>query len=190
MDIQRSDIPHIKPILINYLKFATARSEKSRQLEEEVKDIENTEKDIEVLTDEIAAEGKNPEEVEEVIFPGRGIATLEGFENLKKLRHINISFNNVAKLDALEKCLELQSIDASYNKITYIEGLHVLNNLSKLLIHNNKISKLNDIYTLKFNAGLKELSIRGNPLTFSKSHKGELLQLLSGLTVLDGQPIT
>ena len=51
MDIQRSDIPHIKSTLINYLKFATARSEKSRQLEEQLKDI--SEKEIEVLTNEV-----------------------------------------------------------------------------------------------------------------------------------------
>ena len=188
MDIQRSDIPHIKPVLINYLKFSTARSEKSLQLEENVKD--NAETEIEALTEKIiATEGKNPEDIEEIILPGRGIARIEDFDRLTKLQYLNVSFNKLTKLSGLEKCVELKTIDASYNRLTYIEGLHVLNNLKAILLHNNAITKLNDVYTLKFNATLKELSIRGNPFTFIRGYKGQLLQLLPGISTLDGKTV-
>ena len=51
VDIQRSDIPHIKPVLINYLKFSTARSDESKKLEEELGNIDIEEMDI--LTDKV-----------------------------------------------------------------------------------------------------------------------------------------
>jgi len=108
---------------------------------------------------------------------------------MTKLQHLNISFNKLTKLSGLEKCLELRTIDASYNHLTYIEGLHVLNNLKTIYLHNNDITKQNDIYPLKFNADLKEISIRGNPFAFVRGYKGQLLQLLPGLTTLDGRPV-
>jgi len=70
-----------------------------------------------------------------------------------------------------------------------VEGLHTLNKLTTIYLHNNQIPKIDDIYALKFNANLRELSIRGNLLSFIKGFKTQLFQLLPNLTVLDGQKI-
>jgi len=133
---------------------------------------------------------KTHDEITEVIYPFRGIKEIEGFEKLRKLQYINLSFNNLSKLTGLDKCSELQVLDASYNQLTLIEGLHTLNKLTTVYLHNNKIVKIDDVYAFKFNANLKEFSIRGNPFSFNKSYKSQVLQLLPGVTVLDGQEVS
>ena len=103
---------------------------------------------------------------------------------------MNLSFNNLTKLSGLEKCSELQIVDASYNQLTFVEGLHTLNKLTTVYLHNNKISKIDDIYAFKFNANLTEFSIRGNPFSFNKNYKSQVLLLLAGVTILDGQEVS
>ena len=52
-----------------------------------------------VLTEKVvAADGKSPDEIEEIIIPGRGIARIEDFDRLTKLQHLNVSFNKLTKL--------------------------------------------------------------------------------------------
>jgi len=51
-DIQRSDIPHIKAGLINYLKFATARSPMSLRIEAEITGPQKEE--VEILNDTVS----------------------------------------------------------------------------------------------------------------------------------------
>jgi len=51
-DIDRADIPHIKTLLINYLKFVNARSDYSKKLQEEVEQM--TIEKTQVLTEEVS----------------------------------------------------------------------------------------------------------------------------------------
>ena len=112
---------------------------------------------------------------------------LDAFKNLKQL---NVSFNKLTSLVGVEKCLLLESLDAAHNQITAIEGLQNLTKLSKFMIQNNVIAKITDLSTIKFNTGLLEFAVRGNPFTFTKNYKFALLQLLPQLMILDNQKIT
>jgi len=71
-----------------------------------------------------------------------------------------------------------------------IEGLHTLSKLTALYLHNNQISKIDDIYSLKFNPSLKDLSLRGNLFSFTKGYKVQLFQLLPNITILDGKKVS
>jgi len=123
-------------------------------------------------------------------FPIRDIQVVSGLDKFKKLQYVNLSFNNISELNGIKNCTEIEVLDISYNKLTNVECLHSLPKLCKLYLQHNLISKTQDLYTLKFNNNMKELTIRGNPVTFTKNYKFHLLQLLTQVQILDGKKIT
>jgi hypothetical protein len=115
----------------------------------------------------------------------KNIVSVEGFQDIKKLRSVNLSNNRIEelgdidlngltslqylklssnKIEAIEKlgnCPKLKELDLSDNKIEKIEKLNELTNLVKLSLSKNKIKKIVGLGKLK---KITELDLSDNKI--------------------------
>ena len=75
-----------------------------------------------------------------------------------------LPFNNIKKIEGLENLKKLKTIDLSYNLIKKIENFQGLDLLAKLYLDNNFIEDIIDVKELEKNYNLNELTLRCNPI--------------------------
>lgn len=89
-------------------------------------------------------------------------STFDSFQNLKKLKYINVFCNKVESLEHLSGCINLKELYCSSNKITSLRGLENCVNLEILSCDRNQIVSLE---SLRNCTNLKELLCSSNQLT-------------------------
>ena len=70
----------------------------------------------------------------------------------------------------LELCPNLEHLDLSYNAIKNIKDLGNCKKLTNLYLHFNLLTELDDLCDLEQCYDLKELKIRGNPVSEEKEY--------------------
>ena len=100
-----------------------------------------------------------------LIYTTLVITKIENLHYLTSLEKLNISKNQLSVIEGLNSLGKLRDIDLSKNSIEIIQGLDQLQMLKTLNLSGNKIADINEISKLKTNKNLKELFIKGNPLT-------------------------
>ena len=96
------------------------------------------------------------------------------FPNMELL---NLEKNNLKSLNFLGNCKNLREIFISKNKIKTITNLINLKELVLLDVSCNSIEKFDDLAMLSFNAKLRNLNLRGNPIESKKNFKESLKKL-------------
>ncbi|XP_072341233.1 leucine-rich repeat- and IQ domain-containing protein 1 isoform X1 [Scyliorhinus torazame] len=93
-----------------------------------------------------------------------GLATLEGVNNCKGLKYIDVQENNIRNIH----CLELENLCIlllSHNQITSIHGLENCSNLQVLELSHNNITRIGGLESLK---KLQRLAVDHNQLISTK----------------------
>lgn len=91
------------------------------------------------------------------------IATLpKCFSNLKKLNHLDLSYNGISELPLLTGLSSLKTLYLSHNKISDMTPLDSLENLEVLFIAGNKVVKIPILKNMK---SLRNLGLEMNEIT-------------------------
>ncbi|GHF94248.1 leucine-rich repeat domain-containing protein [Thalassotalea marina] len=90
------------------------------------------------------------------------ISSLEGINEFKHIKHIDLAFNNITDLSPLAELQSLESLDLQHNHIENLAPLTKLTNLEQLSLNNNKISDISAINSLE---QLLSLNLAHNKLT-------------------------
>ena len=86
------------------------------------------------------------EELTKLVFSNNSIQKIENLVSLKNLLSISFSHNLLSKIgNGFENVKKLKLIDLSYNFIENIEGLEHLDQLDDLNLSHNKISNINPL---------------------------------------------
>ena len=98
-----------------------------------------------------------------------------------------LSFNEIEVIEGLQECRLLKRLDLNHNFIRKIEGLQFKSILLSLNLTNNWIQDISQIEHLKtYCLGLKELSLKCNPIAARKSYRSSVYCKLPQLLKLDG----
>ena len=98
-------------------------------------------------------------------------------QRLKKLRGLNLDFNQIVVIGNIEALEQLEFLNLSFNQIQKIEGLQSLTSLNSLYLYNNQIQKIEGLQSL---TSLNSLYLYNNQI-----QKIEGLQSLTSLNRLD-----
>ena len=124
------------------------------------------------------------------LFSNR-IKKMKCLEKLVNLNTLVLSFNEVEQVDGLGEMKALKRLDLNHNFIRKIENLEQKPLMAHLNLTNNWIADIAQIEHLRVNCqGLRELSLKCNPLSAKKSYRATVWQRLQGLIKLDGIAIT
>ena len=86
--------------------------------------------------------------LEHLLLQRNKIIKIEGLEDLKKLKILNLSKNEISEIQNLTNLTNLEELDLSYNKINKIENLDSLEKLKVLSLENNKIKEIQNLENL------------------------------------------
>ncbi len=75
----------------------------------------------------------------------KGLTSLEGIENLVKLKYFNCGSNNLTNLKGIENLFNLKELRCQNNNLTNLEGIENLINLKTLNCFNNNLTTLEGI---------------------------------------------
>jgi Leucine-rich repeat (LRR) protein len=109
-------------------------------------------------------------------------------ESLKKLSASN---NQIRSLpDNIKRCVGLEELRLAHNKLLSLpNGISSVPNLKILNLGHNLISSFDEINKLSLCKKLKDLSLKGNPITKDPEYKEKILKMLPSLEILDDQPL-
>ncbi|KAH8100475.1 L domain-like protein [Cristinia sonorae] len=134
----------------------------------------------------------NPIKERQLDLRGYKIPAIENL-GITKDQHDAIDFtdNSITVLGNIPLLRRLRTILLANNRVASISpSLHLsVPNLTTLILTNNNISELGDLEPLKDVAGLKFLSLLGNPVREKKWYREWLAWRIPGLRVLDFQRI-
>nr|XP_012222283.1 PREDICTED: protein phosphatase 1 regulatory subunit 42-like [Linepithema humile] len=127
------------------------------------------------------------------------ITIVEGLENIKKLQELHIESQKIPLGESL--CFEprsaftlsmcLKFLDISDNKMASLKDLSRFHELDTLVAKNNLIDDVNDLTaTISTLTSLKDLSLQGNPVTWSYRYRETLIANSVSLANLDGKIVT
>jgi len=82
---------------------------------------------------------------------------IENLDDLKQLKHLDLSYNNILEIKGLDSLVNLHELDLSDNNISEIKGFENLTNLSILYLFPNEFPKdiFNSFYGLDFDQAQK-----------------------------------
>ncbi|GMH62661.1 hypothetical protein TrRE_jg3969 [Triparma retinervis] len=119
-----------------------------------------------------------------VDLSNNSLSTLDGFEVLVNLAHLNVSENSISSLWGLNANTKLVELHISRNSIRLIEGLERLKRLKVADLSHNRIKTYSDVRSLSLNRALTSVSFRGNVLATYSNFKVKVLHLFPGVTVV------
>lgn len=124
----------------------------------------------------IEIRGKEPEIMETEDMP-----LSVAMRNEKKVEYISkdkisLSFCNITRIDRVPYPYnKVTKLHISHNKISTLDGIEQFQLLEQLSLSYNRIEDLSEFYKVSNRHRIKELSVRGNPLT---SHPDYLIRLI------------
>ena len=103
------------------------------------------------------------------------------------LESLDVSCNNLARICGLDKCMDLRMLNLSNNKLKLVTGLEFLASLSNLDLSENSIANAVGIRTLSCNLNLRNLKMKGNPLSETRGYRPTVICLLPHVKSIDGK---
>ncbi|XP_048762502.2 centrosomal protein of 72 kDa-like isoform X1 [Ostrea edulis] len=92
--------------------------------------------------------------------------------------------------NSLRKFSRLKTLDLSRNSIASLQGLEHLKLLEKLNLYYNNIETMEELKRLRFNANLKDLDLRLNPITRTEpDYRLYMIHMLPNLQKLDDRGV-
>jgi len=96
------------------------------------------------------------------------IQDIKYLDELKTLKHLDLSNNNITEITGLDRFKHLESLILSNNKITEIKGLDKLKNLIILDLSSNQINEINGLKNL---SNIQNLDLSDNLVNSTESLK-------------------
>ena len=94
-----------------------------------------------------------------LVCSGKGVASLQGMQQLPALKNVNLSHNQVTDLSPLAEVKSLEVLYATNNNIVSVDALADLPQLNAISLRSNKLSEADAFYTLP---ELKKLYLQNN----------------------------
>ncbi|XP_060823180.1 dynein axonemal assembly factor 11 [Bombus pascuorum] len=128
--------------------------------------------------------------LEEIALHQENIEKIELIDRTcKHLKILLLQNNLISKIENLSKLKRLEYLNLALNNIETIENLQGLESLKKLDLTVNFIGDLRGIKTLRYNEGLEQLFLMGNPCADYEGYREYAIAVLTRLKELDGTPI-
>ncbi|CAB3361632.1 Hypothetical predicted protein [Cloeon dipterum] len=128
--------------------------------------------------------------LEELSMHMQHLEKLEMFDKLcRNLKILLLQNNVISKIENLNALKRLEHLNISLNILERVEGLEGCESLEKLDLTLNFIGDLLSLETLRKNANLHELTLRGNPCSRYKGYRHFVIYTLPQLRTLDGMPV-
>lgn len=118
-----------------------------------------------------------------VDLSNNSLSTLDGFEILVNLAHLNVSDNSISSTWGLNSNTKLVELHMANNSVRLIEGLERLKRLKVVDFSHNRIKTYSDVRSLSLNRSLTSISFRGNVLATYSNFKFKVLHFFPGVTV-------
>ena len=100
--------------------------------------------------------------VRKLDLSNNGIQSIEGIENFKNLKSLNLVYNQISDLSPLAKLTNLTKLYLAYNNISDISALASLPELTDLTLEKNQVSDLTPLAGL---TNLTQIDTRNQPVT-------------------------
>lgn len=94
-----------------------------------------------------------------LVCSGKGVASLQGMQQLPGLKNVNLSHNQVSDLSPLSELKSLEVFYATNNSIESVDALAELPQLSAISLRSNQLSEADAFYNLP---ELKKLYLQNN----------------------------
>ena len=151
--------------------------------------------------------------IEKLEMSNNQLINLNGIQYLKNLKTLILRENNFSKIESLNNMNNLIYLDVSLNKIENVDkvflgdlpllqificddnyikninGLTKFESIKTISIQNNKIIDVNCLDRLFSLRKLKELFIKGNPITKNNLYRENLIKLIPSLNKIDNRII-
>ena len=151
--------------------------------------------------------------LEKLEMSNNQLINLNGIQYFKNLKTLILRDNNFSKIESLHHMNELNYLDVSHNKIDNVDkvclgelpflqmficddniikninGLTKFESIKFLSCQNNKINDINCLDRLSCLKKLKEILLKGNPISKDYYYRENLIQLIPNLIKIDGRTI-
>ena len=127
-----------------------------------------------------------------LILKESNFTKIESLNNMEYLTYLDVSNNKMRNVDrtSLGNLPNLQIFICDNNLMKNINGFSKYESLTNLSFQNNKIQDLNCLEKLNELNKLKEIILKGNPLTRYNNYRLNLIKLMPKLIKIDGNEIT
>ena len=127
-----------------------------------------------------------------LILKENNFTKIESLNNMEYLTYLDVSNNKMRNVDrtSLGDLPNLQIFICDNNLMKNINGFSKYESLTNLSFQNNKIQDLNCLEKLNELNKLKEIILKGNPLTRYNNYRLNLIKLMPKLIKIDGNEIT
>ncbi|KAM9823970.1 LOW QUALITY PROTEIN: leucine-rich repeat and guanylate kinase domain-containing protein [Neosynchiropus ocellatus] len=106
------------------------------------------------------------------------------------LKHLNLRGNQLETMDGLENLTKLRILDLSHNRITSLIGFRNLQLLGVINVENNLIPRIEECKHIAHLFLLVELNMLQNPVKEVQDYRLSIIFLLQRLTMLDKEEVT
>ena len=127
-----------------------------------------------------------------LILKENNFSKIESLNNMEYLTYLDVSSNKMRNVDrtSLGDLPNLQIFICDNNLMKNINGFSKYDSLKTLSFQNNKIQDLNCIEKLSELNKLKEIILKGNPVTRYNNYRINIIKLLPNIIKIDGYEIT
>lgn len=154
----------------------------SQDAPQDDEDVQITTKTIKLVSGQF-----DMESVRMLNFSSFGTITkMQNLKECKNLEILDLSHNMITQIEGLEMLLLLKKINLSDNMIESLQGLENLKQLEILILQNNKVEALQELEPLKQLPRLRELNMKGNPVTQDANYFLFVTASAKKLILLDG----
>jgi hypothetical protein len=114
---------------------------------------------------------------------------LQGCSALKRLEKIDVSHNRIQSLAGIEGCSSLKHLYAQSNPLQIVTHIDLCPHLQLLDVSDCSISSWDGVRILSLCKSLRQLALKGCPVSSRPASRARVVHLVPHLTVLDGVPM-
>ena len=114
---------------------------------------------------------------------------LQGCSALKRLEKIDVSHNRIQSFAGIEGCLSLKNLYAQSNPLQIVTHIDMCPHLQLVDLSDCSISSWDGVRVLSLCKSLRQLALKGCPVSSRPASRARVVHLVPHLTILDGVPM-
>ena len=114
---------------------------------------------------------------------------LQGCSALKRLEKIDVSHNRIQSFAGIEGCSSLRQLYAQSNPLQIVTHIDLCPQLQLVDISDCSISSWDGVRILSLCKSLRQLAMKGCPVSSRPASRARIVHLVPHLTILDGVPM-
>ena len=114
---------------------------------------------------------------------------LQGCSALKRLEKMDVSHNRIQSFAGIEGCLSLKNLYAQSNPLQIVTHIDMCPHLQLVDLSDCSISSWDGVRVLSLCKSLRQLALKGCPVSSRPASRARVVHLVPHLTILDGVPM-